>query len=56
MGPIGHLLTQLHKVDANLNVSFYITQDHEMHINLLVTPWQYLRPQVEAIAKRHIFE
>ena len=56
LGPVGHLLTQLHKVDATLDMEFNVQQHQEEAINLLPTPWQCLRPQIEAIAKRHRFQ
>ena len=52
LGPIGHLLTQLDQVGANLTSDFDIIQEQETDINVVATPWQTIKKQVEYLARR----
>ena len=42
MGPIGLLLQELNKVNAEINDNLEITQEHEVAFNIMQTPWQAL--------------
>ena len=56
VGPIGQLLTQLNKVGAKLNDEYTICTDFERGIPIKATPWQEIRPQVEALGRRARFQ
>ena len=51
-GPIGHLLTQLDKVGATIDDNYTIHQNLEVDISITATPWQEIKPQIEALGQR----
>ena len=48
VGPVGHLLTQLDKVGATMDDDFIIHHNLEVEIPITATPWQEVKPHIEA--------
>ena len=52
VGPISHLLVDLHQVGATLNSELVLQQVNEVDLPLTTTPWQHIQPLIAAIGQR----